>query len=712
MPNVDAPSPAVNRDQQLRVFFSADLCGGDDYKHRWPTEDFAPPDAWPARFEQFFTEFDRQFRSRVATARERDDAAWLMPGPQLWKTDDDALLYMELVYPKHEMRHAALASAAKAFVTLVTEFDREYLPEGLGVRGCIWTAGFPFRNRPLTMEQGAIGHLDDLLEMPSIDPEHGAEPPKAATTATNYIGRDIDLGLRLANTVPPGRVICSLDLAQFLLDIPGRSAVLVWLTGWRILPGVFGGMPYPILLLDTGAAERRHPWEPDGPEVPDEVRALLTSKPLTKQQFRVLADALRAQHQHMIVPYASPDDMPEKHRRAWRTAISETRKTGSITIGASDADDGHSAPSHETRDIGLDELNKLLLNLQEHAALATKLRVVLRAVAEHPTYILWRDTDQFASMLFRLPRSIVFADDETRRLLEATGLVHDNVLRVKINTTDEQVFITDGLWISPAVRAFTFLDESDLLLKACEQQGWLDWATCIIDPATGAGHHPLRYSGAEVHRFGFDRNVRAIAFAAINAVLNARPKARFAINDIRSGIPPVFSQRPERVLFLANMPFALSSEPDAIARSADGGRFGYERTIDALDAFDALADDLGRESELRAVVLAYSVGDAARDTWYVPDWARDRFGTENVDWQLWPEERLWRVNGRKEQDNPMPLSRLELKADCRFYVREEADRDSVRSGYQALARELAGLGHYHLGYGVMAIRHPRPNVVT
>ena len=126
-----------------------------------------------------------------------------MPGPQLWKTDDDALLYMELVYPKHEIRHAALASAVKTFVSLVSEFDRDYLPEGLGVRGCIWTAGFPFRNRPVRMEQGAIGRLDDLLGAAGIDPEHGAAPPKATTTVTNYIGRDIDLGLRLANTVGP-----------------------------------------------------------------------------------------------------------------------------------------------------------------------------------------------------------------------------------------------------------------------------------------------------------------------------------------------------------------------------------------------------------------------------------------------------------------------------------------------------------------------------
>ena len=323
-------------------------------------------------------------------------------------------------------------------------------------------------------------------------------------------------------------MICSLDLAQFLLDIPGRSPVSVWLTGWRILAGVFGGMPYPILLLGIGAPERRHPWEPDGPEVSDEIRALLTGKALTKQRFKELADELRAQHQHMVVPYASPEDMPERHRKAWQEALSEARRTGSIHIGTPSPDEQSSVQSHEARDIGLDELNKLLLNLQEHADLAAKLGVVIRAVAEHEAYSLWSDTEQFASLLFRLPPSMVFGDDDTRRLLEATGLVQDDVLRVKINLTESEVFVTDGLWISPAVRAFSFVDESDLVMKACAEERWLDWATCIVDPATGAGHHPLRYPGADVRRYGFDRNLRAIAFAAINAALNGQTNARFA----------------------------------------------------------------------------------------------------------------------------------------------------------------------------------------
>ena len=54
--------------------------------------------------------------------------------------------------------------------------------------------------------------------------------------------------------------------------------------------------------------------------------------------------------------------------------------------------------------------------------------------------------------------------------------------------------------------------------------------------------------------------------------------------------------------------------------------------------------------------------------------AARRFGESNVGWHLWPDERFWRVNGTKDQINPMPLELLSLKADCRFHVRRDKDR--------------------------------------
>src|SRR4051794_19081521 len=104
-------SPQVSRDQQLRVFFSADLCGGDAFKHRWPAEDFARSQAWPAKFRKFFTTFEESFLDRIRALRGRSDSALLGQTPRLWKMEDDALVYVDMVQPDKTDRHIVLGSA-------------------------------------------------------------------------------------------------------------------------------------------------------------------------------------------------------------------------------------------------------------------------------------------------------------------------------------------------------------------------------------------------------------------------------------------------------------------------------------------------------------------------------------------------------------------------------------------------------------------------
>src|SRR4029077_6553198 len=125
--------------------------------------------------------------------------------------------------------------------------------------------------------------------------------------------------------------------------------------------------------------------------------------------------------------------------------------------------------------------------------------------------------------------------------------------------------------------------------------------------------------------------------------------------------------------------------------------------MEALARVEALERSLGRDSQLRCLVLTYTVGCKAEDRWAVPQRALELFGPERVRWQLLSEERLWRINGKKEQDNPMPLDRLGLKADCRFYVPPGANREEIRAGYRALASERHDFGWDHLAYGVIAI---------
>lgn len=674
-------------------------------------EDFAPDEAWPARFEGFFQSFIKSFKARVAAAREDiSDEAWLLPAPQLWKINGDTLLFSEFVYPDHGQRDVALLTSLRAFIEVIHEFDESYLREGLGVRGCVWTAGFPFRNKLVCVVQGNIELM--AAEGAETLPEAHREAGRAPTVA-DYIGRDMDLGFRLSDWSAPRRVACSLDSAHFLMALPVREGLSIWHVGWRVIKGVFAGQPYPILWLESSDPPTpRNPWDTaEGDHATDELRQLFspTAKPLHDSDFRSLEQRVRdLSAGQLIVPYASPEEMPREHRREYdETADASTRTLATEPVSELDRDD-YAVPNGQVETITLDDLNQLQLFLQEHPDNAPQLRGLLREVAEHSSYVAWEAETQFESMLFRLHRSLAFATDPQRRMLESMLLVKDDVLRVKINLRGAQVFITDGLWVPASIRVFPFADESDLVLRACEDMGWAEWATCVVDPAAGCGHNMLRYPGSEVRRYGFDRNARALGYARVNAALNGVTDAVSATWNVEDGIPPVFTQREdERVLVLANMPFALVPNPNTIARSADGGRHGYKLTHAALDAAQALSGSLTEGGDLRCVVLAYSIGNVADDDWVVPRYAADRFGQDNVSWRIWNDEKLWRVNGRKEQDNPMPLDRLELKAECRFHVRDDANRNSVRTGYRGLTAELLELGYDHLAYGVVIVDSQR-----
>jgi methylase of polypeptide subunit release factors len=697
-----------HRGTQLRLFFSVDIVGGTAYKARTGTADPWARNSWPNRFEDLFQEFTSSFKSRVVSARAKGPAAVLYP-PELWKINGDELLFTELVHADLDQRHAALGTSLRTFVELVHETDERYVGEGLGVRAAVWTAGFPMRNKRLQFIQGGI----ELMRANAgrTDPETG--PGRSVpVTVQDYIGQDMDLGFRLAANSPPGRIVCSLDLAEYALRIPPPSGLAVWLVGWADLKGILDNKPYPLFWLEGKEPVRlRHPWDgwPGGHTTPETAEFLREgSAPITIEKFDALAKRMRKLSAgQLIVPYASLDEMPEDHARGYEERSG--RKPARELSAERDEQDLEAvdfavSPAH-AETITLDDLNQLLLWLQDHPSRAAELAELLGAITSDPSYAKWREVRQFEGDLFRLHDGLAFASDEKRYLLE-TFLVKNDALRVKVNRRGEQVFITDGLWVDPSIRAFPFSDESDLILRACEEEGWSDWATCVIDPGTGCGHNLLRYRGGrdEVRRFGFDRNSRALVYAGINALLNGVGGTSLANGDVREEIPRVFTQQgPERVLVLANMPFALGPDEDQIARSAQGGRHGYELTLNLIDALRNLALDLNGASELRCVILAYSVGSADRDGWVVPEYAAQRLvGTTK--WRLWEDEKLWRVNGKKEQVNPMPLDLLKLKADCRFYVRDQVGREELREGYEQLAAALAEEGHSHLAYGVLTAR--------
>jgi len=348
-----------------------------------------------------------------------------------------------------------------------------------------------------------------------------------------------------------------------------------------------------------------------------------------------------------------------------------------------------------------DVMNQIALILRSDQALRTRLRTILTQICDLPEYAKWQDTEQYDGRRFRLPHRFISAATSDRRLLESLRLVVNDMLEVKLNCLDNgSVYMTDGLFVPADYRVFPFSDESDHLIRKLTTAGWLNWATAVIDPATGCGHNALRVDA--IHRFGFDISVRALSFAAVNSYLNEKQFTALAFADIERGIPLLLSQGVKNTLFVVNMPFALEPVSGTLARTAAGGKNGYEKTVSALNAIKGYMAN-SADSKVRAVVLAYSIGNHGENRWVVFEEAKKIFESADVSWELFKDEQLWRVNGKKEQPNPMPLSSMKLKADCRYHVRDSRMREPIRSAYIEKERDLLRQGYDSLAYGILSI---------
>jgi hypothetical protein len=352
--------------------------------------------------------------------------------------------------------------------------------------------------------------------------------------------------------------------------------------------------------------------------------------------------------------------------------------------------------------VSMDVLNQIALIIRSDQGKAIRLRNLLIELAALPEYKIWLEQDEFNGRRFRLPRDFISADVRERRLLESMRLVVDDTLQVKINHIgDRLVFLTDGLFVPGDFRVFPWRDESDKIIDEFTELGWVGWPTVVIDPAVGCGHNAIRVDCEK--RFAFDVSMRALCFAMVNSIINERSFAMVAMNDIEGGLPSLLGRSPERVLVVVNMPFALEPIPGALVRTAAGGENGYEKTVAALEAILDLTRQLPSGTEVRALVLAYSVGSRQEERWVVAEEGQRLFGTSAVTWRILEGERLWRINGKKEQPNPMPLSRMKLKADCRYYVRDPRLRDRLRSGYIERERDLRRAGFDSLAYGLLRL---------
>jgi hypothetical protein len=361
--------------------------------------------------------------------------------------------------------------------------------------------------------------------------------------------------------------------------------------------------------------------------------------------------------------------------------------------------------------LGADDLFLLERYLDEQNTVDKRviddLNVVLHRIYDLPTYQAWLNEPTKFATQFKLPPGFgAEVPDSSKRLLDRYRFVNGSRLEVKIDKHEGLIHLTDGPWVPASYRVYPFADESTLICTHIRQRGYDQSADLLIDPACGCGHHGQALT-AIATRINLDINLRALAFCRINSILHHTPQMLSGLSDLRDGFPKAVNMlKSEDTLVSINMPFAIfpkgGSLPTTLAQ--DGGDRGVALTFAALRAVKELSEKAQHISNIRLVILFYSLGSHSNGkwSWDVVKRAENIFGDVNVAAHVFDGEPMWRVNGVKSEKSPMPLERMKIKASCAQTFSED-EVDEALDGYEALERLYREHGYTHLGYGLLDI---------
>ncbi len=334
--------------------------------------------------------------------------------------------------------------------------------------------------------------------------------------------------------------------------------------------------------------------------------------------------------------------------------------------------------------------------LRSSPELAERVREAMRALCLSPDYRAWRAGPGQASR-FRLT-----AGASADALAEA-GFAVEGQLMLRVNERAGRLFATDGVWVDAERRVFPFDDESGTLLRLAGRLGWSS-PDAVIDLACGCGHSALGFDAAQ--RVMLDVNPRALAYAEVNRILNQVPNAStvIALNDVRDGVPRGLVRGLRgTVLVIANMPFGLAPRSGVLPLTSDGGEDGLALQNAVLESLAALRRELPAVTRLQALMLGLTAGSAAEARWDWPRRVAATLGEGRARWSLLHDEPVLRIDGRRSGANPSPLrDALPALADCTLYV-GDAERESVRQAYRALATRHEAAGRPDLAYGAVAV---------
>jgi len=133
----------------------------------------------------------------------------------------------------------------------------------------------------------------------------------------DYIGPDMDIGFRLADSTRAGRFLISIELAEQIADQPAAGNLVIHHVGWSGLRGINGGKPYPVFWARDPARPpvAFNPWDDHVCEL---TRSFIRTPPISAgavldlgQRFRMAVRPWRPAR-----PYLDLADAPAEHREA------------------------------------------------------------------------------------------------------------------------------------------------------------------------------------------------------------------------------------------------------------------------------------------------------------------------------------------------------------------------------------------------------------
>jgi hypothetical protein len=185
---------------------------------------------WAHLLENTFQDFDALFQSLFAARDSKYHELVMNHELSPWKALGDELIYSIKVRNRKE-----IFDLSTSFLAALRRIDHKLRDKNhIRLKGTAWVAGFPIRNRKVTMPLPALYMKVDGKEIPYPYPQ------------TDFLGPDIDAGFRISKFAWPGFLTISVELAEFLGQYESQDQMRIIFIGWEKLKGVWQDRPYPI----------------------------------------------------------------------------------------------------------------------------------------------------------------------------------------------------------------------------------------------------------------------------------------------------------------------------------------------------------------------------------------------------------------------------------------------------------------------------------